>query len=127
MARRIIPFLVGLLFATAHAEVPRDPTRPPSALGEAAETTPAGPTLQAIRLSGTTRSAVISGQEVRLGDRVGELRVVRIDEDRVTLRDASGTTVLKLFPSVEKISREPAPPAPKKKPRATTETRKEKP
>lgn len=86
------------------AEALRDPTRPPAVLyapdeGEGIE---AGPVLQSVLISPGRRTAVISGQSVKTGDRFGDGRVVRINETEVVLKTGSGLQTLKLFPDVEK-------------------------
>jgi hypothetical protein len=47
------------------------------------------------------RSAIISGQRVELGGRVGDARVAAIRENEVVLRSSSGSDVLKLYPDVQ--------------------------
>lgn len=94
--------------SVAEAQGLTDPTRPPAGADKpAAETTgegePAATGLQTIiRRKGEKPAAVINGDFVVLGGRVGEARLVRIDEDSVTLRSAAGTEVLKLSPGIEK-------------------------
>lgn len=61
--------------------------------------------LTAIKLSGKQKIAVIDGQEVALGDRYQDSRVVRISESEVELRRGKEITVLKLYPQVEKRQR----------------------
>jgi MSHA biogenesis protein MshK len=90
----------------AAAEILRDPTRPPNLEGTAldggAQAIPAGPVLQSILISPGRKVAVISGQQVRLGDTVGDARVVRLTDSDVTLQRGKETQVLKLFSGVEK-------------------------
>lgn len=93
-----------LPFSPAIAETLRDPTRPPDVLyapddGAGIE---AGPVLQSVLISPGRRTAVISGQSVKTGDRFGDGRVVRISETEVVLKTGSGLQTLKLFPDVEK-------------------------
>ena len=99
--------LIGLLLCVsgaAHAAGLPDPTRPPAGFdaGSAAAAQPSGPRLQVVRTIGAQRSAVISGQAVKLGSKVGDAVVTRIDEDRVQLRGPEGMQTLKLFPDVDK-------------------------
>jgi hypothetical protein len=63
-----------------------------------------------IKISPTRRSAIVDGQEVTVGSRVGEMRVVKITEGEVVLRGKDGTETLRLFADVEK--RPVAAPAP---------------
>jgi len=112
--------LTGLLLCmscAAHAAGLPDPTRPPAGFdaGSAAAAQPSGPVLQEVRTIGARRSAVISGQAVKVGSRVGDAMVTRIDEDRVQLHGPEGMQTLKLFPDVDK---QPAAVAYTHKPRA---------
>lgn len=112
MALRLIGFcLFGMaVLGPAQAESLPDPTRPAlgakaSAPGETSgPSAPGGPQLQAIRSQAGVRSAMIDGQSVRIGAKVGDAVVTRIDEDRVWLRGSGGVRELKLFPEVEKRS-----------------------
>jgi MSHA biogenesis protein MshK len=91
--------------AVAYAESLADPTRPPAAFGspgaeEAAEGVSA---LQSIiRRNGSKPGAIINGEYVLLGGRVGEARLVKIGEDSVTLKSPTGTETLTLTTGVEK-------------------------
>lgn len=90
--------------AAAAAPFP-DPTRPPGA-------TQAGPSgggaeapalrLESVLIAPDRRIAVINGQAVRVGQKVGDARVVRITETEVALREGAATQVLKLFPAAER-------------------------
>lgn len=62
-------------------------------------------TLTAIKLSHKQKIAVIDGQEVTVGGRYQDARVVRIGESEVVLRRGRDTTVLKLYPNIEKTLR----------------------
>lgn len=113
-----------------------DPTRPPpDAVSSAAPTGTAG-TAGAAGASGATASAsgdtaaqaaasgltsiflrkgarpaaIINGQYVELGGKVGERKVVRITEGEVALAGAEGQEVLRLTPGIEKkliVEKEP--------------------
>lgn len=115
MAWIVVPSGAALLLAacflngTAHAQMLSDPTRPPASVlsGEARAdgVNPAaysGPVLQSILISSVRKEAIISGQTVRVGDRVGEAQVSQITENEVELRSGKNTQTLKLFPNVEK-------------------------
>lgn len=95
-----------LLPFAAQAEALRDPTRPPAVLSAAqdgaTEVVASGPLLQSVLVSAGRRSAIISGQNVQVGDRIGDARVVEINENEVVLRTGGGLQRLKLFPAVEK-------------------------
>jgi hypothetical protein len=93
-----------LLPALAGAALP-DPTAPPApAAAEGVAAAPAA-ALTAIKRNGKTRVAVISGQEVAVGGRYEDARVIRITENEVVLRRGGETVVLTLFPHVEKRPR----------------------
>lgn len=106
--------VVGLLVAAAAfsfagaviAEILPDPTRPSGAsmndgLG-AAGAAASGPVLQSVLVSPNRRVAVINGQSVAVGDRIGEARVAKITETEVTLAQGGQMQVLRLFVQVEK-------------------------
>ncbi|GGX87328.1 hypothetical protein GCM10007386_17760 [Pseudoduganella dura] len=84
-----------------------DPTLPPPGLdalaagAEAPPAAPPGPTLQSILVSrepGGRRIAVISGEMVRQGSRLGGAVVESVGEDRVVLRRGKTREVLRLHP-----------------------------
>lgn len=89
-------------YALAQALV--DPTRPPTMAAQAvAESSSAGvPVLQSVLISPQRTEAIISGKTVRVGDKLGNARVIRITESEVVLRDGKNSQVLKLFPNIEK-------------------------
>lgn len=89
--------------ALAGAQELADPTRPPSApmTGELVQAT-SGPVLQWIYVSQARTEAMVSGKVVRVGERLGNARVVKISESNVVLRNASGLQTLHLFPVTEK-------------------------
>lgn len=99
-------FLMIVVPATAQALV--DPTRPPASLGtepaNSGQASQSGPVLQSVLISPRRKEAIISGQTVKLGDKVGEAKVVRIAEDEVVLRSGKELQTLKLFPNIEKRS-----------------------
>ena len=89
-----------------------DPTRPPPgyASGDPEVGVPTGgPVLQSVMISPAGRSAIISGETVRLGQKYRDAVLVRVAENEVVLKGGEGTQVLKLYPGVEK--RDVAPPA----------------
>lgn len=83
----------------------RDPTRPPVSLGAVnsnATAATAAPVLQSVLISPGRKVAVINGETVQVGDRLGDARVTKITEGEVVLvRDGQSQT-LKLFPGIEK-------------------------
>jgi MSHA biogenesis protein MshK len=95
-----------LLAKIATAQSLPDPTRPPSSAdGQGAgksETGPAVPILQSILVSDSRHIAIINGQMLKIGDKVGDNRIIKITESEVVLRSGKDLQVLKLFPGVEK-------------------------
>ncbi|HEV2610412.1 MAG TPA: MSHA biogenesis protein MshK [Noviherbaspirillum sp.] len=81
-----------------------DPTRPPPAFENPAQGVAAnnGPVLQSVLLAPGRNEAVISGQTVKVGQRLGEMRVEKITESEVVLRNGKDALTLKLFPEIEK-------------------------
>lgn len=123
--------LVAALTAS-HAQALSDPTKPPAGIdkpvaapGDAATTEPAAAGLQAIiRRQGARPAAVINGEYVVLGGRVGEAQVVAIGDDTVTLKSATGTETLKLAPGVDKAPSKPMDEEAQRKPRQGKEVKK---
>lgn len=113
---RLAGALLLAAVSSAFAQALNDPTRPanaPSAAGEGSAT--AG--LQTIiRRAGTKPAAVINGQYVQLGGKVGDARLVKVGEDSVVLEGPSGKEEMKLLPGIEKKPVPQAQPA-KAKPR----------
>jgi hypothetical protein len=87
-----------------------DPTRPPQLAVQPADAAAAAaqaPTgLQSIiyKKDGQGRAAaVINGQVVQLGGRLGDMRLVKVAEDHVILLGPEGRETLRLTPAVEKM------------------------
>ena len=107
MAARLTGLALAPALASplAAATLP-DPTAPPAMADAAAGTQAAAAApLTAIRAQGRQRLAVIGGQEVAVGGRYQDARVVRIGETEVVLRRGAETMVLKLHPEAEKQPR----------------------
>jgi hypothetical protein len=111
---RFLPALAAVLAAAAAAQLP-DPTRPTGAAAAgdapgAADAANAG--VQAVFLrQGAKPAALINGQYVEQGGRLGDRRVVRIGESEVVLRNADGSReTMKVIAGVDK-----RPPAEQKK------------
>ncbi|HRH80807.1 MAG TPA: hypothetical protein PLW81_07165 [Thiobacillaceae bacterium] len=100
----LLACLAGLGAAAAHAD--HDPTRPPPGLAdnspEAAQAVQAAPQVSSIFRAGRLVFAIIDGREVKVGDRLGDGRVTRIDETGVWLRTPQGSRLLPLLPEVKK-------------------------
>ena len=84
-----------------HAQTLNDPMRPPLFTPAESEAK-AGPVLQTIVIGKERRYAIISGERIAPGGAYGDAKIVRIVENEVTLRDATGDTVLKLVPQIKK-------------------------
>jgi len=88
------------------AQVLSDPTRPPAAfqgVGQVpASQDRGGLVLQSVLISSDSRSAIISGEHVMLGDKFRGVRLVRVAETEVVLLGGGAPRTLKLFPGVDK-------------------------
>lgn len=97
---------VSSLPVLAQAGSPPDPTRPANATdvpGAANAATPASTGLQAVILRPNGKSvAVINGQTVAMGGKVGEARLVSLTANEAVLTGPNGKEVLKLEPVAEK-------------------------
>lgn len=89
----------------AQAQALDDPTRPPAALWAPASAAPvvaARPQLQSVLIStqpGGRRLAVIDGQVVKIGSKVGDAVVTDIRDTAVLLRRGKSLETFKLYPS----------------------------
>jgi hypothetical protein len=72
--------------------------------------TPPNAGLQSIIISRERRSAIINGQQVKIGDVVGDSTLAEIKEGSVVLQGAKGRQVLMLFPGVDIRKKETATP-----------------
>jgi MSHA biogenesis protein MshK len=98
--------LFGLVATQAPAQTLSDPTRPPNAVDQADDGSGSrGPVLQSVVIGPDIKYAVIGGQTVKLGGEYAGARLVQITDSEVVLKSGEGTTVLKLFPSIEKKAR----------------------
>jgi hypothetical protein len=110
-------FLAGAVPLAAAQGVP-DPTRP-SGVAEYGVNGGSDSGLQSIiRRHGQKPRALINGELVTLGDKVGEARLVAIKDDHVVLQDASGQReTLALTPGINKQARPPhSKPDPSRRP-----------
>jgi MSHA biogenesis protein MshK len=110
---RMINRLLGITAAatmSAYAQTPADPTRPPAGFESApagsavpAQPAPAKAGLQTIiRRANGKPAAVINGRVVELGGRIGDARLVNVNEDSVVLQTPAGRETLRLTPGIEK-------------------------
>jgi len=101
-----LPAIGILLLAAAAARAApfTDPMRPPSAAGIEAPgpTAVDGPRLESVLIAPDRRVAVINGQQVSVGGKVGSGEVVRITESEVVIRGVGGDATLKLVPEYMK-------------------------
>ena len=103
-------------FAQARTQAPlRDPTRPPAGVfesadaGELAGEKAGGRVLQSVLIPRHGKPlAVIDGQTVRLGQRFGEARLIRVSEHEAVLDGSQGIERLQLTPGVGKANIRPA-------------------
>lgn len=114
MSRIAAGLLWVLLAGAAHCAPFADPTRPPAAIepGDLASRSPGAPRLESVLIAPDRRVAVISGQQVTLGGKVGVGEVVRITETEVVIRGAEGLETLKLLPELKR-----PPPLPERRTR----------
>lgn len=86
-----------------------DPTRPATATAGAVDGgagMSVGPVLQSVILpKGGRPVALVDGQELRVGDKLGDWVVTFIGEAQVKIKGPAGVEVLRLTPGVEKTSR----------------------
>lgn len=104
----LLPIAFGaLLPGRLVAQGVADPTRPPLTVTlPAADATAAPPVatgLQTIlRRKGARPAVIINGQYVELGGKVGDARLVQINESEVILQGPGAREELRLTPAVEK-------------------------
>lgn len=115
---RLMAFALLAACGAVHAQA-ADPTQPPAAWLAPAESARPGEDGGGLRLQsvllrpGGRPVAIIGGQTVVLGERLGEARLIRLNEREAVLQGADGVTHLYLTPDVEKQMIEP--PKPRKK------------
>ena len=100
-AMKHIALIGALLAGGASAQAVQDPTRPPTQMLRPAANAAAtdAPQLQSIlvgRAAGGRRLAVIDGKTVRVGDQVGNARVLGISQAQVVLQRGTRREVLTL-------------------------------
>lgn len=106
MRRGPLFLLVALpVMSPAFAQVP-DPMRPPAAANEreggVAVAAESGVQTVILRPGGNS-IAVINGQYLAVGDKLGDKRVLKIGESEVVLQGPGGREVVKLIPAIEKM------------------------
>lgn len=96
-------FFLAVLPASAYPQALTDPMRPPAFdPASTASVDAASSRLKSTLLSNGRRLAIIDGQTVPLGGRIGDATLVEITPTKVILRRGSETEALLLLPSAEK-------------------------
>ena len=96
---------IALLSAPVVAAAFSDPTQPVGtalATARAAPAAPTGPVLQSTLVSPQRRLAVISGKQVRVGDKVNGAEVTDILPYEVRMKQGGRETILRLLPKLNK-------------------------
>ena len=102
-ALALLGFLTWPGVAAAQATDPTEPPQPLVVPGTTPGNPPVASGLQSVIMRHNGRpAALINGQIVELGGRVGEARLVKVEDDAVILRGPQGDETLRLMPSVEK-------------------------
>lgn len=107
MKRLTVMFVLLLAAFAVRAEQPalQDPMRPPPLVagqGDAVPADVAAPQVEAVRIAGGKRLAVMAGQTVHEGDRWQDGKISRITESGVWVSRPGGREFLSLYPAVEK-------------------------
>jgi MSHA biogenesis protein MshK len=94
--------VLAVLAGSAHAI--DDPTRPPDGLrtGPARSAPADALVLQSVIIGPSSRSAIISGEHVTLGGKIGAARLVKVNEASVVLLIGGSQRRLELYPGIEK-------------------------
>ena len=107
--RILLALALGALMGCAYGQtLLPDPTRPPVGASEPGasglvEGESAGLVLQSVKIPSKGKPvAVIGGQEVKLGESIGELRLIRLTEREAVLQGPDGVEHLSLTPGIEK-------------------------
>lgn len=89
------------------AEMLADPTLPPATMAaDAGVTATASPVLQSVTLGAGRKSAMISGQVVKVGEKFGDATLVSVSDHEAILRNPDRSLqTLSLYPNVEKKTR----------------------
>lgn len=111
MPRQLLAVLL-LVCAGAGAQALDDPTRPPASLVAPSQAKPATlgkPQLQSILVAsqaGGRRLAVIDGQIVRVGSKVGDAVVLEIRDTVVVVQRGKRQETFRLYPETRKADRQ---------------------
>jgi len=103
-----ISALLGALGAAhgAPAGLSVDPTRPPSPAAGVPGGEKGGQIrrVQSVLIAPGRSVAVVDGEMVRVGSRLGDAEVVKIDESGIVLRSSGRTETLKLLPDAKRAA-----------------------
>ena len=100
--------ILAAVAGNAAAQALNDPMRPPMISSTGAEPeTAAGPSLQSILISPNRKLAVIDGQTVPLGGRIGDATLIEISGASVMLKRNGELERLRMYPPG--IDKKPAP------------------
>lgn len=105
---RILGVLICLIAAPVWAQSPLpDPTRPPESVSSPTPVTDAeavtGPVLQSVMIPKKGKpTAIIGGQQVSLGEKYGDSRLIKLTEREAVLEGPSGVEHLLLTPGIER-------------------------
>ncbi len=85
-----------------------DPTRPPPEMmalfpASAGAVVLAVPRLQSVMIGSAERSAIIDGQRYKVGDKLGDARLLKISENEVVLAGIGGRQTMTLFAPVKQV------------------------
>lgn len=85
-----------------------DPTRPPPEMmalfpASAGAVVLAVPRLQSVMIGSAERSAIIDGQRYKVGDKLGDARLLKISENEVVLAGIGGRQTMTLFIPVKQV------------------------
>ena len=125
--RHRLPLLLAMFLAAQPALAQlADPTRPAAALmtqdAAGGVGAPAESGVQTVILRRAGKSAaVINGQYVEVGGKLGDKRVLKISESEVVLIGEAGREVIKVTPAIEKVPSRKKAPAAKRRSTGTTE------
>jgi MSHA biogenesis protein MshK len=108
MTRALFVVCTVMAAGIAYAAPFTDPMRPPRTADAERGAASAGPRLESVLIAPDRRVAVISGQQVTIGSRIGDGYVIRITESEVLIRRPDGEEALKLFAGEAKRPSAPA-------------------
>ncbi len=105
MNKILFPLIWLFCAAPVHADSMQDPMRPPSVMAASGATSAVAtevPQVEAVKIAGRQRLAVLGGQTVREGDNWQDGKISRITDTGVWVTRPSGREFLSLFPAAEK-------------------------